>query len=88
MSADVLLNLLNSLEKRIRCIYMYLYHKKYAKKSFIKQIAGQLIHDTNLISILMYHMLLHKAQHSRKSSLLPASWSSAKLTNKTCYINL
>ena len=28
----------------------------------IKQIAGQLIQETNLISILMHHMLLHKAQ--------------------------
>ena len=92
MSAHVLLNLLNPLEKSIRCIHLY--HKKYAKKkqqqkkqkkkkkkktkqkkkkkkkkqqqktkqTFIKQIAGQLIQDTNLISILMYHMLLHKAQ--------------------------
>ena len=31
-------------------------------KSFITQIVGQLIQDTNLISISMYHMLLHKAQ--------------------------
>ena len=40
------------------------YKKNYVKekKSFIKQIACQLIQDTNLISVLMYHMLLHKAQ--------------------------
>ena len=61
MSAHVLLNLLNPLEKRIRCIYLY--HKTICKKNpFTKQIAGQLIQDTNLISILMFQMLLHKAQ--------------------------
>ena len=49
MSAHVLLNLLNLLEKRIRCIYLY--HNKVCKKKqkkkkhFIKQIAGQLIQD-------------------------------------------
>ena len=40
MSAHVLLNLLNPLEERIRCILLY--HKKICKKkkrSFIKQIA-------------------------------------------------
>ena len=62
MSARVLLNLLNLLEKKIRCIYLYqkiCKKKKINKNSFIKQIAGRLIQDTNLISILMYHMLLH-----------------------------
>ena len=49
MSAHVLLNLLNPLEKRIRCIYLY--HNKVCKKKkkkknhFIKQITGQLIQD-------------------------------------------
>ena len=59
MSAHVLLNLLNSLEKKIR--YIYLYHKKYIKY-FIKQIADKIKQDTNLISLLMYHMMLQKAQ--------------------------
>ena len=75
MSAHLLLSFLNPLEKRIRCIYLY--HKtckkkkkkKKEKKSFIKQIAGQLIHDTNLINILMYHMpkcCCIKHKHSKK----------------------
>ena len=60
MSAHALLNLLNLLEKRIRCIYIYIYIYIY---SFVKQIAGLLIiKDTNLISIFMFRMPLHKAQ--------------------------
>ena len=44
MSAHVLLNLLNPLKKRILCIYLC--HKKMCKKkSFIKQIAGLLLHN-------------------------------------------
>ena len=71
MSAHVLLNLLTPLEKRIRCIYLY-QKKKYVKekkKSFIKQIAAQLIQDTNLISILMYHML-HNAQTQHEVTII------------------
>ena len=48
MNARVLLNLLNPLEKRIRCIYLY--HKEYVKKIFNNQIAGQLIQDNNLFA--------------------------------------
>ena len=76
MSALGLLNLLNPMKK---CIYLY--HKKYVKKqtkkhqqqqkTFIKQIAGQLIQDTNLITILMYHMLLHKAQTQQEVIFMP-----------------
>ena len=68
ISAHVLLNLSNPLEKRIRYIYICII-KKICKKNyiyFIKHIAGQLIQDTNLISILMYHMLLLKHKHSMK----------------------
>ena len=41
---------------------MYLHHKKYEKKENLLSNKLQLIQDTNLISILMYHILLHKAQ--------------------------
>ena len=61
MNAHVLLNLLNALEKRIKCIYICII-KICKKESFIKQTTGQLIQDAYLISMLMYHMLLNKTQ--------------------------
>ena len=51
MNAHALLNLLNPLEKRIRCIN-YLYHN----------ICRSVNTNTNVISMLVYHILLHKAQ--------------------------